>query len=169
MKDKKVIFITQSAVIAALYVVLTVIGAPLSFGIVQVRISEMLCVLPVFFTSAVPGLFVGCLISNIIAGANVLDIIFGSAATLIGAIFTFLLRNICKKKHLGFVAAVPPIIANTVVIPLVLGYAYNMIGTDIGKTVATLPLIALFVFCGEVISCGVLGTVLLLVMKKRIK
>ena len=92
-QNSKVLFTAQAAMIAAIYVVLTVIGASFAFGPVQVRLSEALTILPVFTPAAVPGVFLGFLISNVIAGALLPDIIFGSLATLIGAVFTWLLRN----------------------------------------------------------------------------
>ena len=85
-RDPKVLRITQGAVIAALYVVLTMVFAPISFGPVQVRIAEALCILPMFTPAAIPGLFIGCLIANLIGGGIILDVIFGSIATLIGAV-----------------------------------------------------------------------------------
>ena len=93
MRDKKVTFLTQAAMIAAIYVVLTFVFAPISFGEVQIRISEMLTVLPVFTPAAIPGLFVGCLIGNSTGGGLLPDVIFGSLATLIGAVGTYYLRN----------------------------------------------------------------------------
>ena len=91
-KQSNTLFLAQSAMIAAIYVVLTVILAPFSYGEVQVRVSEALTILPVFTPAAIPGLFVGCLISNILGGCILPDIIFGSIATLLGACFTYLLR-----------------------------------------------------------------------------
>ena len=96
-------FITQAAVIAAIYVVLVVIFNYISFGPVQFRIAEALTILPYFTPAAIPGLFVGCIIANILGGAIVWDVVFGSIATLIGAIGTYLLR-----KH-KWLAPVPPI------------------------------------------------------------
>lgn len=90
-KQSNTLFLAQSAMIAAIYVVLTVILAPFSYGEVQVRVSEALTILPVFTPAAIPGLFVGCLISNILGGCILPDIIFGSIATLLGACFTYLL------------------------------------------------------------------------------
>ena len=96
MKKEKtisVLFLVQSAMIAAIYVVLTIVFAPISFGQIQFRIAEALTILPAFTPAAIPGLFVGCLIGNILGGAILPDIIVGSMATLLGAIFTYLLRN----------------------------------------------------------------------------
>ena len=89
MKNKGTHFLVQGAAIAAVYVVLTLVFAPLSFGEVQIRFSEALTVLPFFTPAAIPGLFVGCIIANLLGGAIPVDIIFGSIATLIGAFFTY--------------------------------------------------------------------------------
>ena len=116
MKETKTLsvqFVAQAAVIAAIYVVLTLLFAPFSYGEVQVRLSEALTILPVFTPAAVPGLFVGCLLSNILGGCIVPDIIFGSLATLTGAVFTYLLRNQSR-----FLAPLPPILANALIVPL---------------------------------------------------
>jgi len=146
MKNKKVLFLVQAAMIAAIYVVLTVIFLPISFGEIQVRIAEALTILPVFTPAAIPGVFVGCLIGNILGGAILPDIIFGSLATLIGAIFTYLLRK--KSKYL---APLPPIISNTLIVPFVLRYAY---GINL-----PIPFMMLTVGVGEIISCGILGMI----------
>lgn len=146
MKNKKVLFLVQAAMIAAIYVVLTVIFAPFAFGEIQVRIAESLTILPVFTPAAIPGLFIGCLIGNILGGAVLPDIIFGSLATLVGAVFTYLLRN--QSKYL---APLPPIISNTVIVPFVLRYAY---GINL-----PIPFMMLTVGVGEIISCGILGII----------
>ena len=122
MKNKNVTFLTQAAMIAAIYVVLTYVFAPFSFGEIQVRISEALTILPVFTPAAIPGLFIGCLIGNILGGAILPDIIFGSIATLIGAFFTWKLRE--KSPYL---APVPPIIANILIVPFVLRCTSNSV------------------------------------------
>lgn len=147
-KMNKALFITQAAMIAALYVVLTVFinAFDLASGAIQVRISEALCVLPVFTPAAVPGLFIGCLISNTVTGAMAPDIIFGSMATLIGAFGTYILRN---SK---FVYTLPPVLANAIVVPFVLKFAYQL-----GDAYWYL---ALTVGAGEVLSICVLGFLL---------
>ena len=147
MKNKNVAFMTQAAMIAAIYVVLTYVFAPFSFGEVQIRIAEALTILPVFTPAAIPGLFVGCIVGNILGGAILPDIIFGSIATLIGAFFTYQLRN--KSR---FLAPLPPIIANTVIVPFVLRYGYGV--------TLPIPFMMLTVGVGEVVGCGVLGLVL---------
>lgn len=146
MKNKNVTFMTQAAMIAAIYVVLTYIFAPFSFGEVQIRISEALTILPLFTPAAVPGLFIGCLIGNILGGAILPDILFGSLATLIGAVFTYRLRG-----RAPFLGSVPPILANTIIVPFVLQYGY---GVNL-----PIPFMMLTVGIGEVLSCGVLGMV----------
>jgi len=153
MKDQKVSFLTQAAMIAAVYVVLTILFAPISFGQVQIRIAEVLTVLPLFTPAAVPGLFIGCLIANIVGGAILPDIIFGSLATLIGAFFTYRLRSYSK-----YLAILPPILSNTMIVPFVLYYAY---GVNL-----PIPFMMLTVGIGEIISCGVLGLIIYSVLQK---
>ena len=154
MNNKKAYFITQAAVIAALYVVLTLFinAFDLASGAIQVRISEALTILPYFTPAAVPGLFIGCLLSNFMTGAAIWDIIFGSLATLIGAIGSYLLR---KWK---WCAPLPPILSNTIIIPFVLTYAYGIPGG--------IPFFMLTVGAGEVLSCGVLGMILLFALQR---
>ncbi|MBR3394277.1 MAG: QueT transporter family protein [Firmicutes bacterium] len=152
--NKKTLFLVQAALIAAIYVVLTVVFAPFSFGEVQVRIAEALTILPVFLPAAVPGLFVGCLLGNMLGGAVLPDIIFGSLATLIGALGTRALR----KAH-PFLAPIPPIAANTVIVPFVLKYAYAV---DL-----PIPFMMLTVGIGEVVSCGIFGLVLYYALNGR--
>ena len=146
-QNSKVLFTAQAAMIAAIYVVLTVIGASFAFGPVQVRLSEALTILPVFTPAAVPGVFLGCLISNVIAGALLPDIIFGSLATLIGAVFTWLLRNNSR-----YLAPLPPVTANALIVPFVLKYAY--------MEPLPIPFMILTVGIGEIVSCGILGRLL---------
>ena len=148
MRNKKVLRITQAAMIAAIYVVLTVFISAfnLASGAIQVRISEALTILPVFTPAAIPGLFLGSLISNLVTGCMPLDVVFGSLATLIGACGTYALR-----KH-KWLAPLPPIVANTIIVPFVLRYVYLAEGT--------IPFFMLTVGIGEVISCYLLGSIL---------
>lgn len=149
MKKNNVLFTTQAAMIAALYVVLTFLSNALGLanGAIQLRLSEALTVLPFFTPAAIPGLFTGCLISNILTGCAPFDILFGSLATLLGAIGTRVMR---KSKWL---APVSPIIANTLIIPFVLMYVYELPG-GIFYFMMTVGI-------GEILSCGVLGLLLL--------
>lgn len=153
MTNKKLLLLAQAAMIAAMYVVLTFVFAPFSFGEVQVRIAEALTVLPIFTPAAVPGLFVGCLIGNILGGAVLPDIVFGSAATLIGAFFTWQLR----EQH-PVIAVFPPILSNAIIVPFVLRFGYGV--------PLPIPLMTLTVGVGEIISCGILGLLLYSVLKK---
>ena len=114
------LWLAQGAAVAALYVVLTLIFAPISFGSVQFRIAEILTILPLFTPAAVPGLFVGCLLGNILGGAIIWDIVFGSLATLIGAALGYLLR------FNRWLVPVPTVIANALIIPWVLRYGYGI-------------------------------------------
>ena len=152
-KTSKTYYIAQGAVIAALYVALTVIFAPISFREVQMRIAEALTILPVFTPAAIPGLFIGCVVGNIAGGAAVPDVIFGSLATLAGAFVTY---KIGKEKY--YLAPVGPIAANTIVIPFVLKYAYGV----------PLPLwlSAIYIAIGEILSCGLLGILLFKAVKR---
>ena len=154
MKNKNTILVTQGAMIAAMYVALTCVFAPISFREVQVRVAEALTILPVFTPAAIPGLFIGCLLGNVIGGALVPDVIFGSLATLIGAFFTWKLR----KKSV-WLAPIPPILSNTVIVPFVLRYAYLI--------ELPIPMMMLTVFLGEVISCGALGLILYKALEKK--
>ena len=148
--SKKVMFITQSAVIAAIYVVLILLFQPFSFGEIQVRVAEALTVLPFFTPAAIPGVTIGCLIGNLIGG-NVMDMIFGTLATLIGAAVSYAVR---KNQYL---VPLPPIISNALIIPWVLKYAYEL--------PLSIPFLILTVSIGEVLSCGILGLVLLTALK----
>ena len=146
MRNKNAAFLTQAAMIAAIYVVLTYVFAPISFGEIQVRIAEALTILPLFTPAAVPGLFIGCLVGNIIGGALLPDIVFGSIATLIGAICTYLLRN--QKPVFG---TIPPMVSNTIIVPFILKYAYGV--------ALPIPFLMVTVGVGEIISCGILGMI----------
>ena len=156
MRNKSTLFIAQAAMIAAVYVVLTFVFAPISFGEIQVRISEALTILPVFTPAAIPGLFVGCLLGNMLSGAYLPDVIFGSLATLLGAIGTRALRNASP-----FFAPLPPIIANALIVPFVLRYTYGV--------ALPIPLMMVTVGVGEVISCGGLGLILYFTLGTRLK
>ncbi|MCQ2539005.1 MAG: QueT transporter family protein [Acetatifactor sp.] len=148
MMNQKVRFLTHAAVIAALYVVLTFLANALGLasGAVQIRFSEALTILPFFTPAAIPGIAIGCLLSNILTGCALPDIIFGTLASLIGAVGTYY----CKKNK--WLAPVPPILANTIIVPFILLYAYG---------VRPLWFSFLTVGAGEVISCGILGLILL--------
>ena len=154
MKHKSLLYLTQGAMIAALYVLLTYAASLLGLAseVIQFRLSEMLCILACFTPAAIPGLYVGCLLANILTGAVVWDILFGPVATLVGALGTWLLR---RNPYL---AVLPPIAANVVIVPMVLKYAY--MAED------AIPYLMLTVGVGEVVTCGVLGILLYYVVRR---
>ena len=151
---KKTHFITHAALIAALYVVLTYVANSLGLarGAIQVRFSEALTILPFFTPAAIPGLFIGCILSNSLTGCVIWDIIVGSIATLLGAIGTYALR-----KH-KWLAPLPPVLSNILIVPFVLAYGYGVPGG--------IPYLMATVGAGEVISCYVFGMILLLTLNK---
>ncbi len=158
-ETKKItLYTTRGALVGALYVVLTLISSlfGLSSGVIQFRISEALCILPIFMPEAIPGLFIGCAISNLIAGGVVWDVIFGSLATLIGAIGARLLRTLPNK--LLWLSPLPTILANALIVPFVLRYAYG--APD------AFPFLILTVAVGEIVCAGIGGYILCLTLKK---
>ena len=155
---KSVMFLTRGGVIAALYTALTYLSflLGLSSGVIQFRISEALCILPIFMPEAILGLTIGCFISNLVTGAFFWDIIFGSVATLIGATGAFLLRGISDK--LKWIVTLPTILANAIIIPFVLIYAY---GVPDGYF-----FLMFTVGVGEIVCAGIGGSLLYYTMKK---
>ena len=163
--NKKVLSLVHAAAIAALYVVLTQLANALGLAnnAIQIRFSEALTILPFFTPAAIPGLFVGCLLANLLTGAIPWDILFGSLATLLGALGTYLICGCAKPDRQTGTARVslaplPPIIANTIIVPFVLAYAYGFEGG--------VPYFMLTVGIGEIISCGILGIMLLKILQK---
>lgn len=157
MRKISVLFVTQAAVIAAMYVVLTFVSSSLGLasGEIQIRLSEMLCILPAFTPAAIPGLFLGCLLSNLLTGCTVIDIVFGSLATLIAAVLSYQLRN---HKY-PLLITVPPVVANMIVVPFILKFSYGV--------PLPIPVMMATVGIGEVISVMVLGSVLYFALDKR--
>ncbi len=151
-------FLAHSGMIAALYISLTAVSAALGLasGSIQVRISEALCVLPIFSTAAISGVTVGCLLSNIFFGGTVYDIIFGTIATLIGAVLTLFI------KRVPYLASVPTILSNAIMIPVVL------ILSGAGGW-GMFPYLMATVGLGEIISCGIFGTILVNYLKRHPK
>ena len=152
MYNKKTLFLTEAAVIAAIYTVLVLAFQPISFGPIQFRIAEALTILPYFTPAAIPGVAIGCFLSAIFTGADILDMVFGSLATLIAAFLSYQLR------HHKFLVPVPPIIANALIIPWVLRYAYNVPDA--------IPYMMITVGAGEILAVGVLGIILLFALDK---
>ena len=184
--NQKVLYLVHAAVIAALYVVLTQLAASLGLAsaAIQVRFSEALTILPVFTPAAIPGLFAGCVLANLLTGSVPLDVLFGSAATLLGALGTWAIshppgqcasaRYVRERPYQGtpvsahcpwelrpwqkWLSPLPPIAANTLIVPFILAYVYQFEGS--------IPYFMLTVGLGEVISCGVLGLLLLKVLER---
>jgi len=149
MKNTK--FLIQGAIIAAIYAVLTIAFAPISYGEIQVRISEALTILPFFTTAAIPGLFVGCLIANLMSPVGFLDIIFGSLASLVAAYLSY-------KMPREWLVPLPPVLVNGIVVGILLKYAYGL----------PFPLLTLmlWVTIGQTIACYGIGYPLLLILKR---
>ena len=152
-RNSTTLFLAQGAIIAAMYVALTLIFAPISFGAVQVRIAEALTILPLFTPAAIPGLFIGCLIANGLGGGILLDVIFGSIATLIGAALGYLLR------FNRWLVPIPTILSNTVIVPMVLKYGY---GVDM-----PIWMLMIYIVIGEILGCYLMGEMLASGILKR--
>ena len=156
MRNKHVTMMTQAAIIAALYVVLTMAANAIGLAnhAIQIRFSEALCILPYFTFAAVPGLPIGCLIANLLTGAGIWDILFGTLATFLGALGSRLL----KKNR--FLVTLPPVIANAVIVPMVLRYGYGITWMYEGVDYS-IPYFMATVGIGEIISVCILGSMLL--------
>ncbi len=160
MKKSEVRAITRAGAIAALYVALTYLSflVGLSSGAIQLRLSEMLCVLPALIPEAAVALYIGCLLANLLTGGSILDILLGSLATLIGAFFARRLR----KTEKPMLIALPTVIANALIVPLVI-----ILSAGSEQTLAAFPYLALTVGIGEFLSAAVLGTLLYKIIKKH--
>ena len=146
--------IVMGGVIAAAYVALTLLSSFLgiSSGFIQLRLSEALCILPIFTPAAVPGLFVGCIIGNLITGSMITDIICGSLATLLGALGTYFLR---KNRYL---AVIPPILVNAIILPFIFIFVY-------GSSKSYFYFLA-SIFISEFIMVALLGSILYSALEK---
>lgn len=145
-------YLIQAAVIAAVYAALTLLLAPLSYGVLQVRVAEALTVLPCFTPAAVPGLFIGCVVANTISPMGIADLIFGSVASLIAAWLSYLLRS------RPLLVPAPPVVINAVVIGILLYFVYGI--------PAPLPVCMAWVAGGQIAACYILGYPLLCCLKK---
>ena len=154
-KKERLLFVCRGGLIAALYTALTVfVGAfGLANGAIQLRISEALCVLPFFTPAAIPGLTIGCLLSNLVLPCVWQDVVFGTLATFLGAMGAYLLRRV------WWLTPLPTVLSNTLIIPPILAYAYH---AEEG-----IPFLMLTVGGGEILSAYVLGLVLLKSIKPR--
>jgi len=151
--NNRVLFIARAALIAAVYTIVTVLIAPYAYGIFQFRVSEALTVLPAIMSSAIPGLFVGCLVSNIIGGYGPIDIIFGSIATLISALLS---RKLRKYPYL---VPLPPVVINALIVG---GYLPFLYFPDV-----PVPVSMGWVALGQLLACYGLGYPLLVLLTRR--
>lgn len=151
--NKKILYLTQSALIAAIYVVLLLVFQSISYMDVQIRIAEALTILPFFTPAAIPGVFLGCLIGGVLTGSLPIDYVFGSLTTLVAAYLSYKLRF--NKK----LVVVPPIFLNAIVVPWILRYGYGL--------ATPIPWMMITVGIGEVISVGLFGYVLLIALDKQ--
>lgn len=149
MKINKIRFLAEAGIIAAMYAALTIIFAPISYGQIQVRISEALTILPAFTPAAIPGLFIGCIVANLFSPVGVIDIVFGSLATLLAAFLSY-------KMPKRYLVPLPPIIINGVVVGFILNYVFKL----------PLFISMLWVALGELIACFGLGYILMLQLDK---
>lgn len=149
MKKEKLVYLAQSGIIAAAYAALTLLFYPLSYGLSQLRVSEGLCILPYFTPAAVPGLFIGCIVANIFGGFGLLDIVCGSLATLLAAYGAYKIKN-------KWLAPLPAVLANAVIVGAELAYLMNVPFWQA----------ALGVGAGQAVSCYVIGMPLLFALEK---
>lgn len=164
MKKKKALFPVQAAVIAALYALLTLLLWEFSSAGLQLRLSEALCVLPAFTPAAIPGLFIGCLLGNLIGG-NWMDVLFGSLATLLAALGTAALGRIGKPHLRRLLVPLPAVLCNAAILPFVLTYGYGLRPDAAG--LPALGFYALTIALGEAIVCYGLGIPLQLLLEKH--
>lgn len=148
----KLRFWIQGAVIAAVYAVVTVVAAPISYGIMQVRVSESMTVLPALTSAGLPGIFVGCIVANLLGPYGIIDVICGSLASLLGAYGTY------KLKDRPFLMLLPPVIANGIIIGAMLHYAYGV--------KLNLFLCMSWVAAGEFLACYIIGLPLFYLLRK---
>ena len=146
--------LAQGAIIAAVYALLTMFLAPISSGLIQCRVSEAMSVLPYFTFSAVPGLFIGCVIANLLTGMAAYDVIFGSLATLLAAYITYWMRNRVSK----YLAPLPSVVVNALVVGWLLTYVYQ-VGV-------TFWVAAGYVAIGQAIACFALGIPLMKLLER---
>ena len=148
--------LVRCAVIAAVYVVLCLALAPFSYGAVQVRIAEALCLLPVFGAEYIVGVTLGCFLANLL-GSTVIDVVFGTLATLLACLVTYKLRDL-RVKGLAIPASLPPVVFNMLIVG---AFEITFFFSDAAPTVALAAFNAVAVGIGEIISCTILGVALI--------
>lgn len=161
-QSRSAVFLAQGAMIAAVYTVLTLMAAALNlaYGPVQFRFSEALTILPLFTPAAIPGLTLGCLLSNIFSGYGAADMIFGTLATFLAAVGTRMLRNV-RIKNIPWLAPLPPVLFNAAIIG-----AEIAILTPGGFLWSGFTAAALSVGLGELAVCYLLGLPLAILLER---
>ena len=154
-KSMSVKRLVRCAVIAAIYVVLCLALQPFSYGAVQVRVAEAFCLLPIFGTEYIIGVTLGCFLANLL-GSTVIDVIFGTLATLLACLVTYKLRNV-RVKGLAIPASLPPVISNMFIVG---AFEITFFFSDTAPTMALACFNAVAVAVGELISCTILGVAL---------
>lgn len=147
--------LVRCAVIAAVYVVVCLVLAPFSYGAVQVRVAEALCLLPVFGAEYIVGVTLGCLLANLL-GSTVIDVVFGTLATLLACLVTYKLRDV-RVKGLAIPASLPPVVFNMIIVG---AFEITFFFSDDAPTAALAVFNAVTVGIGELISCTILGVAL---------
>ena len=155
MKNLSVRRLVRCAVIAAVYVVVCLVLAPFSYGAVQVRVAEALCLLPVFGAEYIVGVTLGCFLANLL-GSTVVDVVFGTLATLLACLVTYKLRDI-RVKGLAIPASLPPVVFNMIIVG---AFEITFFFSDGAPTAMLAVFNAVTVGIGELISCTVLGVAL---------
>lgn len=155
MKNLSVRRLVRCAVIAAVYVVVCLVLAPFSYGAVQVRVAEALCLLPVFGAEYIVGVTLGCFLANLL-GSTVVDVVFGTLATLLACLVTYKLRNI-RVKGLAIPASLPPVVFNMIIVG---AFEITFFFSDGAPTAMLAVFNAVTVGIGELISCTILGVAL---------
>lgn len=149
MSERNTNYYVRAGVIAAIYFVLTFFLKPISYGVIQFRISEAMTILPLFMPSAVPGLFIGCIFANIAGGFGIVDIVFGSLTTLAAAYIT-------SKAPNKYIAVLPPILLNAFIVSI---WVSRITSTPYMYSVGTIGF-------GEFVTAGILGVVLASVFER---
>ena len=155
MKNLSVRRLVRCAVIAAVYVVVCLVVAPFSYGAVQVRVAEALCLLPVFGAEYIVGVTLGCFLANLL-GSTVVDVVFGTLATLLACLVTYKLRDI-RVKGLAIPASLPPVVFNMIIVG---AFEITFFFSDGAPTAMLAVFNAVTVGIGELISCTILGVAL---------
>ena len=154
--------LVRCAVIAAVYVVVCLVLAPFSYGAVQVRVAEALCLLPVFGAEYIVGVTLGCLLANLL-GSTVIDVVFGTLATLLACLVTYKLRDV-RVKGLAIPASLPPVVFNMIIVG---AFEITFFFSDGAPTAALAVFNAVTVGIGELISCTVLGVALVKLIETK--